>query len=72
MQHHRLTRPELDFWVDLRLREFGGKWLAVAGLADEPDVGTGEDPREALPEALTALGPRSAEGLATSADVDAT
>ena len=29
----RLTDPELDFWVDLRLRQFGGRWLAAADLA---------------------------------------
>ncbi|MFV2064225.1 MAG: hypothetical protein ACC726_12045 [Chloroflexota bacterium] len=44
----------------------------MAELADEPDVGTSEDPREAPRESLTALGPRSAEELATSAGVDAT
>ena len=43
-----LAHPELDFWVDVRLREWDGAWLAVADLADEPDVGTGDDPRGAL------------------------
>jgi hypothetical protein len=71
MQHLRLTHPELDFWIDLRQRQFDGKWLAVTDLADEPDVGTSESPREAPREALTALGPTLAEELATSADVDA-
>ena len=40
MQHLRFTHPELDFWVDVRLREFDGRWLAVADLAGEPDIGT--------------------------------
>ena len=26
MRHLRLTHPDLDFWVDVRLREWDGKW----------------------------------------------
>ena len=70
VRHLRLTRHDLDFWVDVRLREWDGKWLAVADLADEPDVGTGTDPREALQEALLALGPRLASELSAGADLD--
>ena len=70
MQHLRLTHPELDFWVDVRLREWDGKWLAVADLADEPDVGTGMEPREALRGVLSALGPRVAADLAESAHIE--
>jgi hypothetical protein len=65
-----LTHPELDFWVDVRMREFDGRWLAVADLAGESDVGTGTKPREALRETLTALGPRLAEELAAGAELD--
>jgi hypothetical protein len=46
------------------------QWLAVADLADEPGVGTGADPREALQEALMALGPRLASELSAGADLD--
>lgn len=70
LRHLRLTHPELDFWVDVRLREFGGGWLAVADLAGEPDVGTGEDPREAIRDALTSLGDRFSQDLAASAQID--
>jgi hypothetical protein len=45
----RLTHPALSFWIDVRLREFDGRWLAVADLADEPGVGLGM-----LPMALKA------------------
>lgn len=55
MRHLRLTHPTLDFWIDVRLREFGGQWLAVADLADQPDLGVGFAPSEALREALDAL-----------------
>jgi len=61
----RLTHAELEFWVDVRLREFDDKWLAVADLADEPDAGTGVEPREAL----MALGCRLATELAAGADI---
>jgi hypothetical protein len=44
----RLRHPDLDFYVDVTLTEHEGRWLAVAMLADEPDIGTGTDPREAL------------------------
>jgi hypothetical protein len=58
MRTLRLTHPALDFMIDVRLREFDRRWLAVADLADTPDIGTGETPvealRGALPEALKA------------------
>ncbi len=68
-QHFRLSHPELDFWIDVRLREFEGKWLAVADLASEPDIGMSEDPREALRDALASLGARLADELAEGADL---
>ena len=36
------------------LTERDGRWLAVAMLADEPDIGTGTDRGEALRAALKA------------------
>jgi hypothetical protein len=44
VQRLRLTHRDLDRWVEVRLRESDGKWLAGAGFADEPDAGTGTDP----------------------------
>lgn len=66
----RLTHPELDFWVDVRLHEFDGRWLAVADLAGEPDLGMAQEPREALRHALTSLGTRLSRELAASAQVE--
>lgn len=63
----RLTHPALDFWIDVGLREFRGRWLAVADLADTPEVGTGETPAEALRGALAAFGPALAERLVAGA-----
>ena len=69
----RLRHPSLDFYVDVRLREYPvGKWLAVADFADEPDVGTGHEPREALRGALAALGEPIASEMAESAELEAT
>lgn len=69
MKSLRLTHPAIDLWIDVRLREFDGRWLAVADLADEPDVGISEDPWEAVRDALLALGPRLANELAASTDL---
>ncbi len=64
MTHLRLTHPDLDFWIDVRLREFDGRWLAVADLADEPDIGVRESAAEALRGALASLGDGLAADLA--------
>ena len=42
-----------------------------AMLADEPDIGTGDDPREALRAALAALGEPFASELARDAELPA-
>ena len=66
----RLRHPDLAFHVDVTLTDHEGRWLATAMLADEPDIGTGSDPREALRAALAALGEPYAWDLADSAKVD--
>jgi hypothetical protein len=35
----RLRDPDLAFHVDVTLTEKVGRWLALAILADEPDIG---------------------------------
>lgn len=67
MRHLRLTHPALDFWIDVRVREFDGRWLAVADLADQPEVGVGETVGEALDGALAVFGPPVADDLRRSA-----
>ncbi len=47
----RLAHPALDFWIDVRVRDFDGRWLAVADVADTPEVGTGKTRHAALTEA---------------------
>lgn len=58
-----LRAPSLDFWVDVHLRNFDGRWLAVAEIAGEPELGLGTTAREALSAALSCLGPRAAAAL---------
>jgi hypothetical protein len=59
----RVTHPSVDFWVDVRLREFDGRWIAVADLADEPELGLGDAPEKALDGAFAVLGSRLAAEL---------
>ncbi len=68
MQHPRLTHPDLDFWIDVRIREFDGRWLAVADLTDTPEIGTGEEPRAALQDALRPFAPRLRDELVDCAE----
>jgi hypothetical protein len=60
---YALRAPSLDFSVDVDLRNFDGRWLAVAHIADEHELGLGESAREALTAALSCLGPRAAQAL---------
>ena len=59
----RLTAAALDFYVDVRLRDFNGQWLAVADIAGEYEMGLGSSAREALEACLSSLGRTAAEGL---------
>jgi hypothetical protein len=40
------------FWVDLRLREMNGRWLASADTPDGPSLGVGLGAMEAIEAAL--------------------
>lgn len=67
MQRLRLTHPRLEFWIDVRLREFDGRWLAVADLADTPEVGSGGSPADALRDALALFGTKLRDELVARA-----
>jgi hypothetical protein len=67
VHHLRLTHPDLDFWIDVRVREFDGRWLAVADLADQPEVGVGWTVEEALEDAFAVFEQRRAAALTRSA-----
>ena len=65
----RLTDPEIEFWVDVRLRSFGDAWLAVADLASTPEPAVAARPDLAVLLALWPLGPALARRLAAQAAV---
>ena len=47
----------------VRLRDLDGRWIAVANFGDEPEVGIGATPREALAASLATLGTRTAAAV---------
>ena len=59
----RLSAPELDLSVDVRLRSFGERWIAVAEIAGDRELGLGASAREALAAALTSLGEAATTAL---------
>jgi hypothetical protein len=59
----RLTAPSLDFWVDVSLRGYGERWMAVADIAGEPEVGLGHSAHAALEASLSSLGSAAAQAL---------
>lgn|GEM_PF-3416774 len=67
MHYLRLTHPDLDFWIDVRVREFDGRWLAVADLVDVPEIGVGETASQALANALAVFGEATADDVERSA-----
>jgi hypothetical protein len=66
MMQLRLAHPGLDFWIDVRLLEHVGRWMAVADLAGTPEIGIGETRGTALIEALRPLGERYAVDMAAA------
>ena len=52
----RLTAASLDVTVEIRLRSFGERWVAVADVSGRQEVGLGGSPRQALRGALASLG----------------
>jgi hypothetical protein len=59
----RQTARALDFWVDVWLREYDGRWLAVADIGGEPEIDRGASAPEALTGSLASLGDRAAGEL---------
>ena len=41
-----------SFWVDVRLREINGRWIASADTPDGPTLGLGKGAVEAIEHAL--------------------
>lgn len=56
METRILSAPELDFWVAVRLVGHEGRWIAVAAIAGDPELGWGSSMRAAVRMALSDLG----------------
>ena len=67
--HVRLSSASLGFYVDIRLRDFDGRWLAVADIAGEYEIGVGTDCRMALTGSLVSFGPDATELLVFDAQL---
>ena len=59
----RFAVEELGLEVDIRIRQLEGRWIAVASFGDEPEVGIGSTPRDALAASLATLGTRTAAAV---------
>jgi hypothetical protein len=53
------------FWVDVRLREINGRWIASADTPDGPSLGLGKGAVEAVEHALKPFGAIVEELLAS-------
>jgi hypothetical protein len=56
----------IAFWVDVRLREMNGRWIASADTSDGPSLGLGLTAIEAVEAALEPFQGLVAELLATA------
>jgi hypothetical protein len=53
----------LEFHVDVRLTNRGARWVAVAEIAGEREVGIGRTASQALAASLSVLGPHASAAL---------
>ena len=65
-----LSAPGLDFWVEVRLLAHDGRWIAVASIAGDPELGWGPTTRAAMQMALSSLGPDAVRKLIRSCHAD--
>ena len=68
----RLAAASVPFWVDVTVRDFGGRWLAVAQLAGEFELGVGTSARAALADAIACLGADAQDALLAAAELPST
>jgi hypothetical protein len=59
----RLSSPALDFFVDVRLTSRAGRWVAVAEIAGEREIGLGRTAHQALAASLVSLGREAVAAL---------
>jgi hypothetical protein len=59
----KLSASRLGFSVDVRLRSWADRWIAVAEIDGEPEIGLGRNARQALEGALASLGQRVSSAI---------
>ncbi len=59
----RLSAPDVGFHVDVELIRRGSRWVAVAHIAGEREIGLGSNAREALAASLSSVDRRAAAAL---------
>lgn len=67
VQQLRLQSEHLDFWVEVRTLRNEDRWLAVALLGGDPEIGIGQTRQEAILAALNPLGEAASRLLAEDA-----
>ncbi len=65
----RLSSPAVDFHVDVRLTNHGARWVAVARIAGEREIGLGRTAHEALAASIVSLGREAAAILLADPDL---
>jgi hypothetical protein len=63
MQTIRLESAQFGFWVDVRTLNVRGRWMAVAFIGGDPDVGYGPTRSIAVRQALAGLGSEATDEL---------
>ena len=56
MRQIRLSSAEIDFWVDVCVYAHADRWLAVATISGDREIGLGTSPRQAVRNSLHPLG----------------
>lgn len=64
VQQLRLQSDQLDFWVEVRTLCNEDRWLAVALLGGDPEIGMGQTRQEAILNSLNPLGEAASRLLA--------
>jgi hypothetical protein len=72
MQRARLRSSNLDFWGDIAVIALDDRWLAVAWIGGDADVGYGNKSVTAMADALSSLGPAATASLLSDLDVQRT
>lgn len=68
-KHQRLSATRFGFWVDVTVLSHEHRWLAVAKIAGDLEIGVGHTRKDAIRQALTSLGPEATDFLLGSTTV---